>query len=329
MRIFNVGTTIGMLVALVTSLQAAGADQPKDSESTQPQKSVAQQKNPEPVKRESKITAPEVEIKVVSRGSNPQKALRYKFVRGKKSTMVMEMKMAMAIEMGGIKQPEMNMPVVRTTTTVENKEVSPDGTLRYEFVVTGAEVLPDPKAMPQVVSAMDGEMKKIIGLSGYVVVTNRGIIKDTSVTIPAVAGQQVEQLVNDIRQLAVPLPEEAVGTGARWEVRMPVNMWSLNSSQVVTYSIEELKGTAGKFAVSLELTAPSQKIESPNMTAGTEMFLESLKSSGSGTVNFNLTRLLPISNMKINTSMSMNVSAAGALQNIKSSMDMVMKLGPK
>jgi hypothetical protein len=149
------------------------------------------------------------------------------------------------------------------------------------------------------------------------------------VPIPSVAGQQVEQMVNDIRQLAVPLPEEPVGKGAKWEVRMPVNMWSLNSSQVVTYSIEELKGDAGKFAVALELTAPSQKIDSPNMTAGTEMYLESLKSSGSGTVEFNLTRLVPVSAMKIKTSMNMNISAVGQQQNIKSSMNMEMKIGPK
>ncbi len=329
MIMYRVGTTIGMLVALVAYLPAARADQSNASESTGKQEPAAAQPAPPPANKESKITALEVTIKVLSRGADPKKALRYKFTQGKKSTMVIEMKMAMTIEMGGIKQPEMIMPVVRTTTMVENKDVSPDGTLRYEFKLTAAEVLPDPKAMPQVVSAMDGEMKKLIGLSGYVVITNRGIIKDTSVTIPSVAGQQVEQLVNVIRQLSIPFPEEAVGKGAKWEVRMPVNMWSLNSSQVVTYSIEELKGDAGKFAVALELIAPSQKIESPNITPGTEMYLESLKSSGSGTVNFNLTRLVPISVTKITTSMSMNISTAGAQQNIKSSMDMDMNLAPK
>ncbi len=170
------------------------------------------------------------------------------------------------------------MPIVRTTTMAENKKLSPDGTLRYEFKLSAAEVLPDSKGHAPMVSAMDGEMKKLIGLSGYAVVNNRGIIKDASVTFPSAAGQLVEPLVNEISRLAMPLPEEPVGVGAKWEVRMPVKMGPLNSSQVVTYTVNEIKGDTGKIAVALELTAPAQKIESPNMTAGTEMYLESFKS---------------------------------------------------
>jgi hypothetical protein len=329
MHIFKLGTTGFVLAALTLYLNAVPEDRANAAEDSAAQTPAAQQPAQTPAKKESKITAPEVTIKVLDRGAEPRKALRYRFAPGKKSTVVMEMKMAMTIEMAGVKQPEMEMPVVRTTMMVDNKQLTPDGTLRYEFKLTAAEVLPNSKAMPQVVSAMDGEMKKLIGLSGYAVVNNRGVVKDASVSIPPVAGQHVEQLVNDIRQLAAPLPEEALGKGAKWEVRMPVNMWSLNSSQVLTYTLVEIKGDAGKFAVALELTAPAQKIESPNMTAGTEMYLEFLKSIGSGIVEFDLTRLVPISNMTINTSMSMNVSAAGTKQNIKSTMNMEMKIGPK
>jgi hypothetical protein len=338
---YSVGTTIAVLVALIAYLHTARADQPNASESAGTQEPAAQQKAPEPAKKESKITAPEITIKLLSRGMGPRKVLRYKFAAGKKSTMEIVMQnMAQSTEMMGAKQKDVVMPVVGTTTTIENKKVSPDGTLRYEFVLTEAGVIPDPKVPPQAVSAMDSEMKKIIsanddemkkliGLNGYVVITNRGIIKDSSVTIPAAAGQHVEQMVNDIRQLAVPLPEEAVGKGAKWEVHMPVNMWSLNSSQVLTYTIEELKGDTGKFVVAFELTTPMQKIDSPNMTAGAELYLEYLKSSGSGTMEFNLTRLVPVSTMKINTSISMNFSVVGQQQSLKSSMNMEMKIESK
>ncbi len=105
---YRVGTAIGMLVALLAYLPAARADQPKASESAGKQEPAAAQPAPAPAKTESKITTPEVTIKVLSRGSDPKKALRYKFTQGKKSTMVIEMKMAMNIEMGGIKQPEMD-----------------------------------------------------------------------------------------------------------------------------------------------------------------------------------------------------------------------------
>ena len=42
--------------------------------------------------------------------------------------------------------------------------------------------------------------------------------------------------------LAVPLPEEAVGPGAKWEVRMPIKTQGMTIDQTATYEVVSLEG---------------------------------------------------------------------------------------
>ncbi len=91
-------------------------------------------------------------VKLLDPGAQPRTALRYKFQANRTEKMVMEISMAMAIEIGDQKLPETQVPASRMTMTIDSKEVSPEGDLHYEFELVQVEVLPKPGANPAMVN---------------------------------------------------------------------------------------------------------------------------------------------------------------------------------
>ena len=154
-------------------------------------------------------------VKLLNPGAEPRTALRYKFQANRTDDMVMEMNMAMAIQIGAQKQPETQIPVTRTTMIIDSKDVSPEGDLHYEFELQQVEVLPKPGANPAVVDAMKQQMNSMQGLSGSATVTSRGFTKDVEIKIPPGVSPQIRQFMDNMKQsisqMSAPLPKEPVG----------------------------------------------------------------------------------------------------------------------
>ncbi|MHC4560475.1 MAG: peroxiredoxin family protein [Planctomycetota bacterium] len=80
-----------------------------------------------------------------------------------------------------------------------------------------------------------------------------------------------------------------------------------------------------KFDVIIKQSAPPQEIEAPGAAPGMKTSLESLKSSGKGTIELQMTNLIPTSNL--NTTTNYIVSANN--QKIKTTKRIGMKIYPK
>ena len=113
-------------------------------------------------------------LELLDQGVEPRTALRYEFQANQTETMIGETSMAMSVEVGGQKQPETRLPVTRTTMRLDGKEVSPEGELRYEFLVEGMDVLSTPGVNPAIIGPMKQQMMGMYGLSGTATVTSRG-----------------------------------------------------------------------------------------------------------------------------------------------------------
>ncbi len=272
---------------------------------------------------DSKVGA-KTTVKLLDPGAQPRTALRYKFQANRTEKMVMETSMAMAMEMGDQKQPETQMPATRMTMTIDSKEVSPEGDLHYEFELVQVEVLPKPGANPVMVNAMKQQMSSMQGLSGSATVTSRGFTKDVEIKLPPGIDPQIrqsmEQMKQSMNQMSAPLPEEPVGRGARWQVTMPVETPAMKLTQIATYTLSEIQGDKVKFDITIKQSAPPQEIDTP----GAKVLLESLKTSGKGTVELQMTNLVPTSNINMTTT---NVVSANN-QKIKTTMRMEMKIHP-
>ena len=332
MRIRSLGLAVCMLLFMV----GCGKTGSEDSEGGNDSKVGAASQN------SSNLIAPQAEsvispkagggakttVKLLHSGAEPRTALRYKFQANRTEKMVMEMSMAMAMEIGNQKRPETQMPVTRTTMTIHSKEVSPEGDLHYEFKLEQVEVLPNPGANPAMINAMKQQMSSMQGLSGSVTVTSRGFIKDVEIKPLPGIDPQIRQFMDNMKQsmhqMSAPLPVEPVGRGARWQVTMPVETPALKFTQIATYTLLEIQGDKVKFDVAIKQSAPRQEIDTPGAAPGVKVSLESFNSSGTGTGELQMTILVPTSSINVTTT---NVVSAGN-QRIKTTMRMGMKIHP-
>lgn len=263
-------------------------------------------------------------VKLLEPGAEPRTALRYKFQANRSEEMIMEMSMAMAVEMGDLKQPETSVPGTRMTMTIDGKDVSPEGDLHYEFELTQVEVLSTPSDNPMIVNMMKQQVNSMQGLSGSATVTSRGFAKEAEIKPPPGIDAQTKQFMDNMKQsmnqMSAPLPEEPVGRGARWEVTMPVETPAMKLTQIATYTLSEIQDDKVKFDVAIKQTAPPQDIAAP----GAKVSLESLDSSGTGTIEMQMTNLVPTSNVNLTTT---NVVSANG-KKIKNTMRIATKIHP-
>jgi hypothetical protein len=267
-------------------------------------------------------------VKLLDPGAQPRTALRYKFQANRTEKMVIETSMAIAIEIEDQKMPEIQVPAARMTITIDSKEVSPEGDLHYEFKLEQFEVLPNPGADPASANAMKQQMSRIQGLSGSATITSRGFTKDVEIKPPHGIDPQIREPVDNIKQLinqmSAPLPEEPVGRDARWQVTMPMETPALKFTQIATYTLSEIQGDKVKFDITIKQSAPPQEIDTPGAAPGVKVSLESFKSSGKGTVELQMTNLVPTSNLNMTTT---NVVSANN-QKIKTTMRIGTKIRP-
>src|SRR5262249_28156349 len=151
-------------------------------------------------------------IKLIDAGKDPKKPLRLTAKVGLKRSMVMTMKMAMAMTLDTTEIPMQKFPETRMTMDMKVTAVAPNGDIRYEFKIKKPEVIADKGANPAVVDAMKNALKGMEGLSGYAVVTSRGFTKEADIKVPAEMDPQMKQLMEgtkqSLHQIASPLPEE-------------------------------------------------------------------------------------------------------------------------
>jgi hypothetical protein len=249
----------------------------------------------------SKAGAAKNTIKLIKAGAEPRRKLRYKFKANLSEKMVMDTYMSMALQLGARKQPETKLPGSRSKMTVTTKDVTPAGAVNYEFTMDGVEVLPTPGASQVAINAAKAQVKSMQGMTGSATVSPRGFTKKARINLPEGISPQVAQLMNNMKrsldQLSIMLPAEEVGKGAVWQVTMPVKTPMFTLTQVVTYTIWDVTENTVKLDSKVTQFAEPQDVKVGRIKAR----LESLRTSGIGTIEMNLASLVPKSMAKLTT----------------------------
>src|SRR5262249_50062203 len=148
-------------------------------------------------------------------------------------------------------------------------------------------------------AAIRSAAANITAIKGTATTTNRGIGRAAKFNFnqadPAMQ-QTLSQLETSIEGMSMPLPEEAVGLGARWEVRQRLNSNGIVMFQKAEYTVTAIDGNAVTLSVKTDQTAPAQDISNPAMPAGASMHLAKMSGTGTGTVALRLDGLVPTSN---------------------------------
>jgi len=252
---------------------------------------------------------------------------------GDKQTLVMTMKMGMAMKVGAMENPPMKLPGMTLTMDATVNSVSPEGDIASELVMTDASIVDEPGVMPQVADAMKSSLGNLKGLSGKAVTSDRGVNKGTEISLPSGADPQLQQAMDQMKDsfstAATPLPEEAVGPGAKWEVRMPLKSQGINLNQTSTYELLSLEGETLKTRVTINQTAPKQKVQNPAMPA-LKVDLMKMSGKGTGELSLNLSQLLPLTGaITSHTDLLMGVGAGAQQQTMTMNVDLDLHLESK
>ena len=277
-------------------------------------------------KSKSTASAADSEAKLLDAGAEPRKELRLHPKAGDKQTTLVTIKIALDTSIGEMPIQAIKMPAIKLTSEFTVKSVSDDGDIACEMVIKEASVTEEPGAMPQIAEAIKSALSSIQGLSGTGTISSRGLSKGIEFKIPANAEAQTRQVMDQLKDafgsLAVPLPKEAVGAGAKWEVRLPVKSQGLTIDQTATYQLASLEGERLVVKSTIAQRAANQKFQSPAMP-GLKLNLTKMTGKGTGSATSDLAQLLPSERtFELQSEQSLTMDAGGQSQAMTVKTDM-------
>jgi hypothetical protein len=271
------------------------------------------------------------ETKLLDAGEPPRKKLRYTWRVDQKERLTMNLRTSATTEVGGAKQPEIPLPPVHIVIDVDPRSVTPEGSLLYGWRVTAATVTADAQMLAQIADGMRTEVAAVEHLAGSAVVSSRGLCEDVTVDPASMVdagggatGQMVEQVRQTLRDLAVPLPEEDVGRGARWQKISQLEAKGSRLTQTDTFTLRDVQGDRGSVDDVLAQTAPPQPLRAPGLPASAQARMESMLASGSAKTTFDLSRLVPQTKFDGTTTMVVSGQSPG---DTTRRVTMVMRVG--
>ena len=262
-------------------------------------------------------------VKLISAGSEPRTVLRYHPAVGDQQTVVMTTKMSMVISAAGQEMPAMEMPTMTTPISVEVKKISPDGEITYGLAYDSTQFAEGDRAKSEEGAAMKAALSGLGTVSGEGRMSDRGIVKSVEMKKSASSNptqaQMLEQIKDTAAEASSPLPDEAVGVGAKWEYRAKIKSQGIAVDQVTTIELVAVDGDKLDLKTTITQTAANQKIENPAMP-GLKMDLTKLTTTGKGKTSVDLGHLLPASatmDSNSDTAMTMNVGQQKQTMNSK------------
>ena len=265
-------------------------------------------------------------VKLLDAGSEPRTVLRLHPAAGDKQAVTMTMKMGMDMSAAGKQMPATDLPAMIMSMDVAVKDIATDGDITYEMVFNNADIAAGIITLPAVATAMKTGLASINGMTGTGKMSNCGIVKSVEMKMPATAAPQISQTLDQMKDSfsssATPLPEEAVGPGAKWEYKTRLKSQGMNIDQTITCELVSVDGDVLNLHSTLTQNAANQKISNPAMP-GLKMDLTKMTGNGTITTVLDLGKLMPQTatvDEKTEVAMGMNIGQQ------KQTMDMKMNI---
>ncbi len=276
----------------------------------------------------------EVKVELLEKGSAPHRQLRFTPKVGDKVSKVMGMKMSQTISMPGIPAQTPEVPGQQMFIDVETKKVASNGDIDYAFTYKDIKIIAD-KPSP-IVSTTEQMMKPMIGSSGTGTMTNRGISKQAEYKAPEGLNPMAKGLIDGMKdsmsKASTPVPDEAVGVGAKWKVVQELNANGIQLTQTTLSEVTEITSTGFTLKTTITQSAPAQDVKNPLLPASATMKLDSLATDGNGKSVFEFNSVFPKSstvNIKSKTSMKLTINGQNTTMGTDMSMEMTVGDPPK
>jgi len=234
-----------------------------------------------------------VDVKLLSAGNEPRKALRLAPKAGETQKATMTLQMSMGMGGGG---ELMKIPAIRIAFDVETKSVTADGDISNETRIEDVTLDEASGGAPQLAEAMKATLGTVKGMVIANTLSDRGATKKVEVKFPPGADpgarQSMEQMKESFLNAQVVLPEEPVGPDAKWEVKQKIKTQGMTIDQKVTNHLIATDGNVLTIESSIEQSAANQKVANPAMPQ-LKVDLTKLTGMSKGQVTVDLSKVLP------------------------------------
>lgn len=264
---------------------------------------------------------------VIEPGAEPRRVLRLHPAVGTDETFEMSMGMRMGIRQGGGQLPSVAIPT--TVTRMRSKVQDVEGSVfSVAQSVESVELIPQPDTPPQVTTQMHAAIDPLVHYRATMRMDDRGAVLGGTVVIPgdlpAMVKPQMQQLAQNMGQIAVPLPPEAIGVGARWTATTDLDQSGMKLRQSAEYVLRALEGEHATIDATITQTLLEPEIQVPGMF-GTTAHVGDFRSSGTSKLELDLDHLAPTNvTMQMDLHMAMDMTVLGEAQH--TAMDMGLEL---
>lgn len=248
-------------------------------------------------------------------GVEPRTALRLQMVEGATTTISLRLDLDVSQTSSGQTQALDNPPVVETVRfTVES--VDDDGA-DVSFAFTAADIDRTGTLLSEAdFLTITAEVRKLIGVGGTARLSSRGAFTRFAYDLPdeldPTVAATLDQAQDQFTTLAVPLPAEPVGVGARWTVDTSARLSGIAVDQTTTFEITAMDGSAITYTSATTQTAEPQAVDLATLPAGTTARLTSSKVTGTTTGTLDLTAPVGPSTYRATGTQVVEVTSDGA-----------------
>ncbi|MBO1350365.1 MAG: hypothetical protein EBE86_024665 [Hormoscilla sp. GUM202] len=274
---------------------------------------------------------PGPQVKLLHRGAKPRQKLRFQPTANAKQTMTTIVKMDVVTLVEGQPWRQIKMPEIVMQAEMVITQVDANGDIHSEFTYTDAQIKPDPTVPPDAIAGISAEIKKLVGISGSSIVDNRGQVKSTKLNLPERFNPNTEQLfarmLKSFDRIASPVPAEAVGIGAKWQVSAAPKLNGINLTQQTTYELVKFQNNVATLEVAIQQQAPSQEMTSPGLPAGATVTMKSFQGQGTGQITLQMDgAMLVTSNIDLVSQTETNARRNGQSANFGTEISMQMTI---
>ncbi len=244
-------------------------------------------------------------VRLIDAGSEPREELRFSAPVAERQTISLRQRTSLEVLVDGQpvpKRPDIGWLVMslqaerQDSTSTDADANTAANTVRYTITLVGADV--EGGSIDETAQQTIRERLRMgLGLRGDVERDALGNGRTLAVSPPPGIDSAPPGVMAGVQLLVdavgVPLPTEAVGIGARWEVVSAEDNQGARARLTRTFELLARDGAQLSLAVTIEKQGAPGTMRPPGLPPGAEFEVRQLAARGSGTVQVSLDALLP------------------------------------
>lgn len=255
-------------------------------------------------------------VHLLDAGSEPREALRFAPVPQLTQAMLLTHRATLDVRITpGAETPRVvRGPQHQTQLTVRLVDVA-DARLTSEWTTSRIALLGDDANQTRLLKPLEDAWRAMEGARTRIVTDRRGQVLEAEFsypeTIPPELRFEIQGFEDAVRELAIPLPAEPIGIGAKWRVSKAASLGGVVVEKVSTYVLVGRVGSRLELRVSSDGSAAPQVVAFPGLPPGAQVTLEWLDLRGEGKTYLDLTGAVPESSIVLRTEMKGAYEADG------------------